>query len=86
MANARKRISEMKTTEEEIHELEKLFIEGLRLQLETVRRKNPYFKGSRQRGSERMRLSRAERRGAVRFARCFVKAYFIMVSQERNSN
>ena len=41
MANARKRISEMKTTEEEIHELEKLFIEGLRLQLETGSAEKP---------------------------------------------
>lgn len=75
----RKRISEMKTiaTEEEIHELEKLFALGLKLELEAARRKNPYFKGSRQ-GPEHKKRSREERRAAVRFSRCFVKSYFIV--------
>jgi hypothetical protein len=67
-------------TEEEIHELEKLFTAGLKLQLETALRKNPYFKGSR-RGSEHMGLSSEEKRAAMRFTRCFVKGYFVVQSQ-----
>ena len=87
MAKVRKRISEMKAiaTEEEIAELEKLFVHGLRLQLETARRKNPFFKGGRQ-GSEHMKLSREERRMARRFSRCFVKAYFIVQGSGQSLN
>jgi uncharacterized protein (DUF2384 family) len=62
-------------------ELQKMLSAGLKLQLETVRRKNPYFKGSR-RGSEHMKLSREEKRMAVRLARVFVKGFFIVQSEK----
>jgi hypothetical protein len=62
--------------------LDKMLTCGLKLKLETARRKNPYFKGSR-RGSEHMKLSREReyKRAAQRFASHMVKMYFI---NERN--
>src|SRR5262245_17315792 len=50
-------------------------LRGLTLELETARRKNPYFKGSR-RGPEHMKLSRKERRAALTSSRRFIRAYF----------
>ena len=73
-----KAIDELKKAidEEEIFdELEKMLIRGLKLKLETARRKNPYFKGSR-RGTEHMKME--GKRAAMRFARVFVKGYFIV--------
>ena len=75
----------MKATdaEEEIpsrDELEKMITQGLRLQLESIQRKNPYFKGSR-RGPEYMKMLRKERSAALSFTRHFVGAYFAAVRQ-----
>jgi len=55
--------------------LEKILITGLKLKLETARAKNPYFKRSR-RGSDQ--LSRKYKRAAIRFARVFVKGFFVI--------
>jgi hypothetical protein len=73
---SRDELEEMLTPEIQ-DELAKLLTRGLKLKLETARRKNPYFKGTR-RGSEHMKLSREEKSMAIRFTRYFVKGYFIV--------
>jgi len=85
---ARKRISKaavgMKVinAKEEIppkDELEKMarqmITQGLKLRLDSSRRKLPYFKGSR--GSD-VKMSRKEKLLAMRFARVFVKGFFVI--------
>ena len=65
-------------------ELENIITQGLKLKLESVRRKNPYFKGSR-RGSEHMwivKMSQKEKLSAMSFTRCFVKAYFMVFRED----
>jgi hypothetical protein len=75
---ARKRVDRTvgKDVEREIlsrDELEKISALGLKLTLQSVRRKNPYFKGSR-RG--RSGMSRKEKRSAMSFANRVVEGYF----------
>jgi hypothetical protein len=59
-------------------ELERISTQGLKLKLEAVRRKNPYFKGSR-RGISGM--SRNEKLSAMSFANRVVKGYFRAVRE-----
>jgi hypothetical protein len=66
----------MKATDVE----EEILTQGLRLQLEDIRRKNFYFKGG-QRGPAHMKMSREEKRAALRFAGYFVKAYFQILAR-----
>jgi hypothetical protein len=63
-------------------ELEKMLTRGLKLKLESVRRKNPWFKGRRL-GSEQ--LSREYKRAAMRFARVFVKMRLLGFRLEHSS-
>jgi hypothetical protein len=95
VARKRKRISETKESDagkeirEELtpeiqDELEKILTQGLKLQLETVRRKNPYFKGSR-RGSEQ--LSPPEyKRAAMSLARVVTKMHLLAFRLEHYSS
>jgi hypothetical protein len=77
MSKTKKRTKVNATVEEEPprDEAEKMITQGLTLKLEAIRRKNPYFKGSRRR-PEHMKLSRKERREALRFAGNFAEAIF----------
>jgi len=63
--------------EEEVSrdQLENIIIfQGLKLELESVRRKNPYFKAEHKRG---VKMSRREKLSAMSFARRVVEAYFL---------
>jgi hypothetical protein len=73
MAKKRKTVG-TKAIDAEKEILEKMITQGLRLQLQSARRKNPYFK----RGSEySVKMSRKEKRAAMSFARCVVRAYYL---------